>query len=187
TVAMFCDRVVWLKGGTIQAIGDTREVVSRYEDYLREKERIENSEITGLTNALERKMARVKEVRLVAAGQAVETSVEHSSTLEVIVDFEILDNVVVGVGFAVDRNDGLCCYGDSMQKQGIRQFQGPGDKSVSILFRNLQLLGGAYKFVIFLLDETGICLFDRKESQIVKVTTTHKEWGICYMEHEWKM
>jgi len=57
---------------------------------------------------------------------------------------------------------------------------------MSILFKNLQLLGGAYKFVIFLLDETGICVFDRKESDIVKVSTIRKEWGVCYLHHEWK-
>jgi len=186
TVANFCDRVMWLKEGRVEGIGETKEIISRYEDYLREKEHLEKSEMPVISTPIGKKVAQVEDVRLMANGKPVDFSVRHSSDLEVIVDFEILENTDVCVGFAVDRNDGLCCYGDSMRKQGIKPFHGPGRKRVSILFKNLPLLGGAYKFVIFLLDETGICLFDRRESPVVKVTTDEKEWGICYMDHEWK-
>jgi ABC-type polysaccharide/polyol phosphate transport system ATPase subunit len=186
TVSTFCDRALWLKDGRIQSIGDTKEVIARYEDYLREKELIEEKEMPVATKNVERKVAQVKDIRLMVDGRPVETSVPHSSNLEVVVDFEIFEETDVYVGFAVDRNDGLCCYGDSMQRQGIRLFRGPGNESMSILFKDIQLLGGAYKFVIFLLDETGICVFDRKESDIVKVSTIKKEWGVCYLHHEWK-
>lgn len=186
TVANFCDRVMWLKEGRAQSIGETKEVISMYEDYLREKERIESSEKSVVSTAVEKKMAQVKDVRLMANGKPVELLVQHLSDLEVIVDFEILEDTDVQVGFAVDRNDGLCCYADSMHKQGLKPFHGPGRERITIFFKNLPLLRGAYKFVIFLLDGTGICLYDRAESPIVKVTTAEKEWGVCYMDHEWK-
>jgi lipopolysaccharide transport system ATP-binding protein len=186
TVANFCDRVMWLKEGRSQSIGETKEVISMYEDYLREKERIESSEKSVVSTAVEKKMAQVKDVRLMENGKPVELQVQHLSDLEVIVDFEILEDTDVYVGFAVDRNDGLCCYADSMHKQGLKPFHGPGRERIAILFKNLPLLRGAYKFVIFLLDGTGICLYDRVESPIVKVTTAEKEWGVCYMDHEWK-
>jgi ABC-type polysaccharide/polyol phosphate transport system ATPase subunit len=186
TVANFCDRVMWLREGRAQSIGEAKEVISKYEDYLREKERIETSEKLIVSAAVEKKVAQVKDVRLMANGKPVELLVQHLSYLEVIVDFEILEDTDVYVGFAVDRNDGLCCYSDSMHKQGLKPFHGPGRESISISFKDLPLLGGAYKFVIFLLDETGICLFDRRESPLVKVSTEEKEWGVCYMDHEWK-
>lgn len=187
TVVNFCDRAVWFKEGSVQCIGGTKEVTSRYEDYLREKERIEEAERpVAPSNGSEKKIAEVKNIRLVTDGHPVGISLLHSSDVEVVVDFEILEDAKVYVGFAIDRNDGLCCYGGSMLKQGIKPFHGPGHKRVSIFFKNLPLLGGAYKFVIFLLDETGICLFDRRESPIVKVSTEEKEWGVCYMDHEWK-
>ncbi|MEW6416504.1 MAG: ABC transporter ATP-binding protein [Nitrospirota bacterium] len=186
TVANFCDRVMWLKEGKVQTIGDTKEVISRYEDYLREKERIEKAEISGLSNNAGKKVAEVKDIRLMADGHPVETSVQHSSNIEVVLDFEVFEDTAVHVGFAVDRNDGLCCYADSMHKQGIKPFRGPGRESLTISFKNIPLLGGAYKVVIFLLDETGICIYDRKESPIFKVDTREKEWGVCYMHHEWK-
>lgn len=186
TVANFCDRVMWLKEGRAQGIGETKEVISRYEDYLREKERIEKTEMPILSNSIEKKVAEVKGVKIIADGKPVETSVMHSSNLEVILDFEIYEDTDVYVGFAVDRNDGLCCYANSMVKEGIKPFHGPGIYSTSIYFKEVPLLGGAYKFVFFLLDATGICVFDREESKIIKVATKEKEWGVCYLQHGWK-
>lgn len=185
TVANFCDRVVWLREGRAQGIGETKGVISKYEDYLREKEGMEKEEKPVLVST-ERKVAEVKGLKLMADGRPLEASVQHSSNLEVILDFEIFEDADVYVGFAVDRNDGLCCYADSMQKQGLKPFRGPGKESTAILFKDIPLLGGAYKVVIFLLDETGICVFDREESGIFKVDTLEKEWGVCYLEHEWR-
>ena len=186
TVANFCDRVMWIKDGRVQDIGETKEVIAKYEDYLREKEQFEQSERPVVKTETEKKVARVKDVKLTENGKPVELVVQHLSNLEVLVDFDIFEDIDVYVGFAVDRNDGLCCYGDSMLKQSLKPFHGPGRESLTISFKEFPLLSGAYKFVIFLLDGTGICLFDRKESRIVKVTTAEKEWGLCYINHEWK-
>jgi ABC-type polysaccharide/polyol phosphate transport system ATPase subunit len=54
TVSTFCDRALWLKDGRIQSIGDTKEVIARYEDYLREKELIEEKEMPVATKNVER-------------------------------------------------------------------------------------------------------------------------------------
>ncbi|MFA6053903.1 MAG: ABC transporter ATP-binding protein [Thermodesulfovibrionales bacterium] len=186
TVANFCDRAMWLKEGRVQAFGDTKEVISIYEDYLREKERVESTEMPPLSNSVMRKVAEVKDIRLFADGQPVETSIRYLSNIEVILDFEVFEDTDVYVGFAVDRNDGLCYYADSMHKQGLAPFHGPGRERLTLSFKNLPILGGAYKIVIFLIDETGICIYDRKESIIFKVDTKEKEWGVCYLHHEWK-
>lgn len=186
TVSTFCDRAIWLREGRAQAVGNTKEVVSMYEDYLREKEPAGNPEVPVMNMVAERKIAQVKDIRLAVNGVPVESSIPYWSDVEVFVDFEIFEDADVYVAFAVDRNDGLCCYADGMHRQGMKPFPGPGSETIGILFRNLTLLGGAYKFIIFLLDETGICVYDRKESNIVKVDTIEKEWGVCSLSHEWK-
>jgi lipopolysaccharide transport system ATP-binding protein len=175
TITTFCDRAMWLKDGGVQILGDAKEVVSRYEDYLREKERIEDAGTPIMNSAAESRVAEVRRIELLTNGRAAEASVHHLSDLEVI------------VGFAVDRNDGLCCYADSMNKRGIKSFHGPGNRRLSISFNSFPLLGGVYKFVIFLLDDTGICVFDRKESELIRVHTSEKEWGVCHINHEWKL
>lgn len=186
TLTNFCDRVMWLKEGKVQVIGETKEVISIYEDYLREKERIENPEMPLSSVSAERKVAKIKDVRLVSNEKRVVDTVQHSSDLEVIVDFEVFEEVDVYVGFGLDRNDGVCCYADAMHRKDVNAFHGPGSESIGIVFKNLPLLGGAYKVVVFLLDETGLCVYDREESSIFKVDTKEKEWGMCYLQHEWK-
>lgn len=186
TVTNFCDRAMWLKEGGLQAIGAPKGIVSIYEDYLREKERLQKTDMPFYNDRREKKLAQVQDIKLMVDGRSLEGSFQHLSDLEVIVDFEIFEDIDVHVGFAVDRNDGLCCYADTMHNQEIKPFHGPGRMSTSLSFKNLPLLGGAYKVVIFLLDDTGICVFDREESPIFKVDTKEKEWGVCYLHHEWK-
>lgn len=185
TVANFCERTMWIHKGHTKAIGETKEVVSMYEEYLREKERSEEQHTASSDNA-EKMVASIRDIKLIVNGHIVVDSLPRASDVEVSVDFEIFDDKDVYVGFAVDRNDGLCCYADSMLKHGIKPFHGPGFFNTSICFKDFSLLGSAYKFIIFLMDETGICIFDRKESQMFKVGTRGKEWGICYLPHEWK-
>lgn len=188
TISNFCDRVMWLKEGKIEQLGETKSVISMYEDYLREKEEINKREDNLVeSKEVEAKIAEVKNVEIRDNGHLIVDSLKHGSNIEVKVDFEIYEEKYVHVGFAVDRNDGLCCYADSMSMQGMEPFKGIGHKSVKMIFNNFPLLGGTYKFVIFLLDETGICIYDRKESNLFKVCTENKEWGVCYLPHKWEI
>jgi ABC-type polysaccharide/polyol phosphate transport system ATPase subunit len=186
TVANFCDRVLWLREGRTEGLGETKAVLSRYEDYLREKQGIGQPGTPFEQNAGEKKLAKVCGIELVSEARQEVTSLPYGSTCEVILDFEVFDNTSVSVGFAVDRNDGLCCYADSMVKQGMEPYRGPGTFRASVRFREFPLLGGAYKVIFFLLDETGICVFDKGESPLFNIDTLEKEWGVCYMQHEWK-
>ncbi len=186
TVANFCDRTIWLRKGRMEAIGDTKEVISRYEDFLRQKENAEKRDDTVLAKNSEVKVARIRDVRLMMNGREVKEEIPHLAHFEVAVDFEVFEDKEVYLGFALDRNDGLCCFADNMRKYGIKSFQGPGSFSISIFFKDFPLLNGVYKFAVFLLDETDVCIFDRAESSIFKITTREKKWGVCYLPHEWK-
>lgn len=188
TISNFCDRVMWLKDGKVEQLGETKSVVSMYEDYLREKEKINENRDNLIDNkGIEAKIAEVKNIVIKDNGHLIVDSLKHGSNIEVKVDFEVYEDRCVHVGFAIDRNDGLCCYADSMGMRGKEPFKGTGHKSVRIYFENFPLLGGTYKFVIFLLDETGICVYDRKESNLFKVNTENKEWGVCYLPHKWEI
>lgn len=185
TIANFCDRVMWLRNGNIEAIGETKHIISSYEDYLREKEGKEkNGELYSSAN-IEKKVATIREIQLLIDGKAIESVIEPLSNIRIIVDFEIFDNTFVNIGFAVDRSDNLCCYAIAMQNAGMQPFLGPAQERFEFSLNNLPLLDGTYKIVIFLLDETGICVFDRKESQVFKVHTDKKEWGVCRLPFNW--
>ena len=188
TISNFCDRVMWLKEGHIEKIGETKSVISMYEDYLREKEKLqdESDNIRMRTNS-EIKIAEIKKIEVRRNGDEVIDLLEYNSDIEVIISFEVYEDRFVQVGFAIDRNDGLCCYADIMQKSGIEFLKGSGSKTVRLFFEKFQLLGGTYKFVVFLLDETGICIYDKKESNFFMINTKDKEWGVCYLPHRWEI
>lgn len=181
TIANFCDRVLWLKNGALEAIGDAKEVLLKYEDYLRSKEKAIKEHSFKKAGIV----AQVTNITLLSNGERVDGSIPYRSSLEVIIDFEVLSDVHVYVGFAIDRNDGLCCYAESMISDGIKPFRGPGLFKAKIIFKDLKLFGGPYKFVAFLMDDSGICIFDRKESSFFTISTDKKKWGLCYLDHEW--
>jgi len=187
TVALFCERTMWLHNGMLNAIGETKDVISRYEEHIKEKEGRQKELERVTTDDNDTRVAIINEIRLFAHGEEVRDSLQHMSDLDVFVNFEILSDEEVYVGFAIDRNDGICCYADSMQMQGMKPYKGRGNHRASISFKRFPLVGNAYKVVIFLLDNTGICIFDRKESQMFSVETGRKEWGICYLPHEWRI
>lgn len=186
TIGQFCDRAVWLKEGRIECTGEPKDVISMYEDYLREKARVEETRLPAGPSEVEKKVAEIRKVRLTSGGQPADTSVQHLSDVDIYVEFEITESTDVYAGIGIERNDGLCCFADSMVKQGLKGFKGPGRETLTVSFKKFPLLGGEYKFVVFLLDKTGICVFDRKETDIVKVNTSEKEWGVCYLDHEWR-
>ncbi len=188
TISNFCDRVMWLKEGRIEKIGETKSVISMYEDYLREKENIQHrkAQIVKKVN-VESKIAEIKNIEIKENGLPVKDLLQHGANVEVTIKFDVYQDKFVHVGFAIDRNDGLCCYASSMHMQEEKPFRGFGSKSVKIFFEKFPLLGGTYKVVIFLLDETGICIYDRKESDMFKINTEDKEWGVCYLPHKWEI
>jgi teichoic acid transport system ATP-binding protein len=185
TVANFCDRVLWLREGRAEGLGETKAVLSRYEDYLREKQGIGQPGTPFEQNAGEKKVAQVLGIKLLNEDAQELTALPYGSAIEAVLEFELFEDTPVSVGFAVDRNDGLCCYADSMVKQGMKPFRGSGIFRTRIRFREFPLLGGAYKIVFFLLDETGICVFDKAESPLFTVHTAEKEWGVCRLPFEW--
>lgn len=185
TVANFCDRVLWLREGRTEGLGETEAVLSRYEDYLREKQGIGQPGTPFEQNAGEKKVAKALGIKLVNEDGQEVTALPYGSAVEALLEFELFEDTPVSVGFAVDRNDGLCCYADSMVKQGMEPYRGSGIFRTSIRFREFPLLGGAYKIVFFLLDETGICVFDKAESPLFTVHTAEKEWGVCRLPFEW--
>ncbi|GAB4541958.1 MAG: ABC transporter ATP-binding protein [Thermodesulfovibrionia bacterium] len=186
TVANLCERTMWLHNGVIEAIGNTKDVISRYEEHIREKERIEEKTET-MDNNDDKKVAMIKGIKLFLNGKEVGDSIPYLSDIDVIVNLEIFDDKEIYIGFAVDRNDGICCYADSMHRQRLKPYKGRGRFTSTISFKRFPLFGSAYKFVIFLLDDTGIGVFDRKESHIFRIETGQKEWGICHLPHEWRV
>ena len=78
TVTTFCDRAMWLKEGGIQFIGHTKEVVSSYEDYLREKELVRQPQVLFSYEIAERKIAQLKDIRIFVDGKPAGSSIIHS-------------------------------------------------------------------------------------------------------------
>jgi lipopolysaccharide transport system ATP-binding protein len=182
TIVNFCDRAIWLKEGRMEAIGPAKETVDRYEEYLR----LKSPEAKSPPQDAGARVAGVKGISLSSNGKPVEDGIEHMAELNVMVEFEVSEEKDIYAGFAIDRSDGLLVSASSMVMEGIKPFRGPGVFGITLNFPSLPLATGKYKVVIFLLDETGICIYDRAESGLFGIKAETAKFGICHMAHKWE-
>ncbi len=188
TVTSFCDRAIWLKDGLIENIGNARDVVFAYEEYLRMKESPKGAaKETGMPVTHSKKVAEIKEIRLFSDNKEINGNLPYSSSLSIMIGFEVFESKPVQVGFAIDRRDGLNIFADSMIRNSLDPISQTGSFDVKISIPEIQLLEGYYRVIIFLLDDTGICVYDQKRTDEFVIETKDKEWGICYIPHHWEI
>jgi lipopolysaccharide transport system ATP-binding protein len=188
TVTSFCDNAFWIREGLIHARGNAREVVSEYEEYLRLKESEKKSVEVNAQPALhEARVAEIVDMQLLSRGNIIDGRIPYRAPLDVSVSFEIFERNPVQVGFAIDRIDGLNVFADTMMRNGAGPLKETGRFNVMIHIPELSLLEGKYRVVAFLLDESGICIYDQKRTDEFVIRTAKKEWGVCYIPHEWKI
>jgi len=183
SISTLCEKAIWIKEGIIEAEGNSKDVINIYEEYLRKKEKIKNSEASTIVT--EKKLAIIREINLYLSDKSVNGTVPFRSPLHVEVKYEVFDDVAVQVGFAIDRADGLNIFADSMIREGLKPIFGKGSYTVIIEIPEVTFYEGKYRIVIFLLDDTGLCIYDQKRSQEFQIITNRKEWGICYIPHRW--
>jgi len=145
-----CDRALWLRHGRVQALGEAREVIGRYEEYLRA--RAAGEALTpGRRGTGE---VTIRDVRLEDAEGRARSEIATGETFVVRVRFEAhaeLDSPVMGV--ALFAADGVCVSGPNTRADGVLGGRYHGRYELKAVFEELPLLPGAY--------EASVAFYDR--------------------------
>ncbi len=186
-IRLICDHVIWLLQGQVAAQGEAAGVIDAYENYLREREA---------------KTAPASEAR----EQAGPKPFPWIARIAVTVDgddqprdqFTMGDDVVVrvwyrvpmpptpvNVGIIINRNDAIRCFGTGTH---FSRVEPPPRSGVACLFLpKLSLLSGEYDLSVYLLDETGLHVYDQRlRGEKFRVTETLQSLGVCHLEHRWR-
>jgi lipopolysaccharide transport system ATP-binding protein len=189
-IRSLCQRAAWIHEGKIRALGMTEEVVTAYESYEREKEASfiqQEQPATYKPTASALAPARIAAVTIDGVGG------EHSACLEtfqqttITVQVESLqEDVPFHIGIAIVRNDKENVFGTSTHFAGAKPLIGSGHRQVELLFPKLHLLSGNYWLSVYVLDDSGLQVYDMAES--VCAFTVHnpgREFGLVYIPHQW--
>ncbi len=187
-VKKLCDRALWLRGGSVAALGTVDEAVDAYLEYSRVRD-----ESTAATREAGGDTAMVRLVRVVVedrdgrAPEVVETG--ESLTIRVWVACAARAGIVPGVGIALVRNDGLVCYCVSTEMDGVAmEREADGTFTVALHFAQLPLLGGGYYVnVATTNNRSGVLAYDvREHVSPFRVRNRSDEFGLMRIEHTWR-
>jgi ABC-type polysaccharide/polyol phosphate transport system ATPase subunit len=180
-IVRLCDRAVWLHKGEIAAEGSPHKVVSKYEDYLREKSGMGEE---GQQESVSEKALPPLFVKKVEAEPSV---VRLGDPLEISIVIAAKEGMggQVHAPFGVARNDGLQVFVTSTQLDGLSPLTVKGERRVVFKVPSLPLLAGEYYPVVTILDPNGLAPLHRMDGQPFQVEKGEVEMGVCFIEHEW--
>ncbi len=146
-VRRFCDRVLWIDRGEIQALGDPRDVIQQYLQYMRGAATVTAAERDEPTPELGGERLRIRAATATDAATGAESyAFLPGGVLRLHLDLEsdaYLDDVVVGC--AVRRSDGLLMHETSTAATPGPTAVQPGRTRVECSLGPLPLGPGSYQ------------------------------------------
>ncbi len=182
----FCHQALWLRDGSLEALGPAREVVASYESYLLRKssQRREHSDLAQLPE-LEGGPARLTRVEARPSGRPLALGDSWCLDLE----WESQEEqFCFHLGVGLDREDGVQVTSISSQRDGLEPFTGQLEYRASLEIPALPVLQGEFTVYVYLLDEAGLHVYDQ---EIVRgglsVRANRYRTGLLDAEHHWRM
>ena len=199
TVERICDKVMWLKKGEIQMIGEPKRVVDAYLQDIAEKQE-ESLETRHRELDLEKKWEEekrekrwgkreieIKSVKLKDLegnekfvfspneGMIIEMDVETKSKIE---DF------VFGVG--IFNSEGVCCFGTNTHLEDFTPVSFEGKGKVIFKIEKLNLINGTYYLDVATHKRDGYPYDYHKSLYSFAVASRNKSIGIYCPPHSWQ-
>jgi len=164
-ITMFCDRAVWLDGGSVRQEGPAKEVVEAYEAFLLErgKRRLDADGPGGIPASADgTRTGRIVSARSLGPdGRSLD---EVRPGQPVVVEVELASVRVeerYHVAAAIDTLDGRCVFAASSLWDGEAVLAGRERYTVLLEIEALPLARGVFNLSLFLLDETGLHVHDQ--------------------------
>ncbi|MGB4780804.1 ABC transporter ATP-binding protein, partial [Candidatus Methylomirabilis sp.] len=184
-VNMVCDRAIWLRQGRVAETGDVSRVVAAYETYLRERESRKTP--VAATRDGSRAFPWIAGVWLSRDEEdAPRDTFITGEELTVTVHYEVPQSpTIVHVGVSIERNDAVEVFATATHLADVKPASVSG--SIRLHFPRLALMSGAYTLSVFLLDEHGLHVYDRRvRACTFFVEQLVQQLGLCYLEHQWE-
>ncbi len=187
-VEALCDRAVWLEQGEIRGLGKPAEVVAAYQSFLLNRETVATAPAAPAPPP--HALAWVEEV--VASVEeglwSREVHLESQRPLSLRIRFHADPSLPAPVvGLLLVAEDRRIVSSFSTQFDGVTlPVNGAGEGEATLYLPALPLLKGTYLIDAFLLDESGIHIYEGVRSCVqLHVTQTGIEQGLVLLPHAW--
>jgi hypothetical protein len=180
-----CDRALWLRHGHAEAVGETGDVVGRYEEHLRRRAAAGTAR-PGRHGTGE---VVIHGVRLKDAAGHERAEFRSGESLHVEVEFEAakpLESPVMGI--ALFREDGVYCYGPNTKFDGCLTGTYEGRYRLVAEFPEVPLLAGAYEASVAFYDKDHVYAYawDHRLYPF-RVVSDRPDHGLVYLRHRFRV
>jgi lipopolysaccharide transport system ATP-binding protein len=181
-ISAFCKRAVWMREGSIEALGPTQEVVPRYEAYLDSKTAHQGRSVE-VVEAAATAPARIDAVRLLTG-----TTYRQGSALELEVEWSCRDSeMAFHLGIGLNRPDEVEVASFLSHRSGAGPWTGSNHHKARLEIPELPLVKNQFKLYIFLLAEDGLHIHDtRILEDAFTVEYEAYPFGIVAIPHRWR-
>ena len=192
-VTSFCRSAVWLHQGRVRRQGGVQDVVEEYQDYLlrRDGRPTASGRSAGATFAAETENRRgfLDGLRVVDAAGSSPEGLAPGSGIDVEVTARTADPAArFHIGVSLDTAEGRCLLATSTLWGGLPPLVGENAYSVRLRVPSLPLASGRFTVYAFLLDETGLHIYDQAALpdafSVVGATWTG---SLLVLPHEWQL
>jgi ABC-type polysaccharide/polyol phosphate transport system ATPase subunit len=194
-VSAFCQRALWMRQGRVAALGPVLDVIREYEDFLLMKSQAaaDASDAAAAAAGTEPAHrvagagapARVLSVQVQGPGDP--PVCRPGEPWEVAVEWEAEDPAsAFHLGVGINRVDGVEVFSFATHLDGLPAQTGRKQYSARLRIPELPLVKGKFAIYIFLLDEQGLHVYDRRLVQpAFQVESPEYAFGLLQTPHEW--
>lgn len=195
----YCDRVLWLEQGELQAYGDVQSVIRMYMEYVAEQQRAnlldehqEDAGFLGQRKSSRRRRWGSQEVEIHSVdlfnGSRAPCYLYKTGdkmTIEIVYKaYHPVADPVFGVG--IFRDDETYCYGTNTHIENITIPKIEGEGKVKFHINRLDLTEGKYFLDVAVHAKDGTPYDYQTRSYSFEVMSMIKDLGIYRPEHRWE-
>jgi ABC-type polysaccharide/polyol phosphate transport system ATPase subunit len=199
TVEKICDRVIWLKHGKIQTMGEPKRVVDAYlqdvaekqeEDFEKRQQEVEVEEQFAKErreNRWGKREIEIKKVRLKGLDGTEKHvySPDEGMVIEMdVMAYSQIKDFVFGIG--IYNPKGISCYGTNTHLENFTPQVIEGKGQVSFRIERLGLINGTYYLDVAAHKRDGYPYDYHRNLYSFMISSTNKDVGILRPEHSWE-
>lgn len=199
TVEKICDRVIWLKYGKIQTMGEPKRVVDAYlqdvaekqeEDFERRQQEMEvgeSFEEERRENRWGKREIEIKKVKMKGLDGAEKHVFSPDEGMRVemnVMAYSQIKDFVFGIG--IYNPKGICCYGTNTHLEEFTPQFIEGEGQVVFQIDRLGLINGTYYLDVAAHKKDGYPYDYHRNLYSFLVSSTKKDVGILRPKHSWR-
>lgn len=197
-IKRFCNRAVWINNGEMMDIGESSEIIDKYESYMlyggivdsnvneknEKKELVDDDDLDPMIRPKEDILAKITEIKV------DKTKLKTFDSLEVTVKYEIYEQEILGflLGVAIYTPNREYIFGPNTHLDKIEVPSKYGRHVVKYMIPSLTLMGGEYSIDVGIFNNEGIVCIDYKtDEKRILVTNEYFAEGQFFLNHKWEV